>query len=90
MRRSDRSTNRYDYKVLATIGTTEQDKHPLFKQDEEDSGSQTDSDLGENQLEAEKSLVNSGEEDIAISALFANLTVNSVADSNESSSDVED
>ena len=91
MRRSERSTNRYDYKVLSTIGTTEQDKHSLLKQDEgEDSGSQADIDISENQLEAEESLANSREEDIEISALFANLKVNSVADSEESSSDVEE
>ena len=31
MRRSKRTTERYDYKVLNSIGTTEQDKYPLRK-----------------------------------------------------------
>ena len=31
MRRTYRATNRYDYKVLSTIGTTEQEKYPLLK-----------------------------------------------------------
>ncbi len=36
MRRSERTSDRYDYKVLNTIGTTEQDKHPLYKSNSSD------------------------------------------------------
>ena len=37
MRRTERKTERYDYKVLATVGTTEQDKYSLYKEDSDES-----------------------------------------------------
>ena len=103
MRRSQREPKRYDYKVLATIGTTDQDQHPLFKEEalnneNQDTvqnvitieASQEDVVLIKTQDnviggEAPQDIDDVAEGDDTVSALFANLTINSAVDSDENS-----
>ena len=107
MRRTQRDTKRYDYKVLATIGTTDQDQYPLLKEDVVNNDNQ---DIGQNVIaseapqedvqvnnesqdsvqnviasEALQDVDDVAEGDDTVSALFANLTINSAVDSDNNS-----
>ena len=85
MRRTSRSTKRYDYKVLSTVGTTEQDKYSLLHENETDSDESIESNESDGVVDVvlQEAKAHSEEEDTAVSALFANLTINSVAESEE-------
>ncbi len=74
MRRSDRTTYRYDYKVLDTVGTTKQDKYPLYKDDDDD---RIDTQASENNHQINIESSTPSVEENFVSELFANNTINS-------------
>ncbi len=78
MRRSERNTKPCDYKVLSTIGTTKQDKKPLFKQDCENQGSCCDETTSAVHQDVEKTAAN-----IEVSALFAKDSDENISSDNE-------